>query len=353
MNLEGKRESLELLGVFFKNCVLQYNNEFAKTENTVLNSLQTEAVNLFDRAQHENGWFTKDSVIAAFSAWSNSLSSEKIDKWLNDYNFGTDNPKKVGVIMAGNIPMVGLHDSLCVLLSGHFLKAKLSSKDKSLMLLVLNAIKQIDIEWANQIEIAENLKDIDILIATGSDNSSRYFDYYFKDKKRLIRSNRTSVAILDGKESKQDYENLAHDIFTHFGLGCRNVTKIYVPVGFDLDLVFGGLFQYKEIGNNNKYANNYDYNKAIYMLNKIELIENGFILFKEDTGLHSPVGVLFYEYYDSLSNIKATLKNHKDSIQCKVTALDFENKIPFGKAQSPELWDYADGVDTLKFLMEA
>lgn len=352
MNLDTIKETLVELGYFFDNCVKQYEEKLVLTENSKLNLLQEEAVGIIDRVQNENGWFTNTSVISALEAWTNSLKEENVSRWLSSYNLKeNEEPHRVGVIMAGNIPLVGLHDALCVLISGNELHAKVSSKDKSLMLLALNALRQINKDWDERIYLVEQLKEIDTLIATGSDNSSRYFEYYFRDKKRLIRKNRTSVAVLNGAESKEDFENLAHDIFTHFGLGCRNVTKIYIPKDFDLDLVFGGLFQYKEIVNNNKYANNYDYNKAVYMLNKVELVENGFILFKEDEGIHSPVGVLFYEYYDDLAKVKSTLEELSESIQCVVTNLEFPNAIPFGKAQSPELWDYADGVDTLEFLL--
>ena len=211
-------------------------------------------------------------------------------------------------------------------------------------------IKKI-IPNADQVQIVEQLKDVDGLIATGSDNSARYFDYYFKDKKRIIRKNRTSVAVLRGEESEDDLLGLSHDIFRHFGLGCRNVTKLYLPKGYDLDIVFKALFHYQEIGNHNKYANNYDYNKAVYLLSQAELIENGFLLMKEDEGIHSPVGVLFYEFYDNMEDVKRVIENLKDELQCVVSNEDLPQRVSFGKAQSPELWDYADGIDTIEFLL--
>jgi hypothetical protein len=254
--------------------------------------------------------------------------------------------------MAGNIPLVGLHDALCVLLANHQLKAKVSTKDKSLMNLILETLALIAPEWSAKIEAPEKLNDIDILIATGSDNSARYFDYYFRDVKKILRKNRTSVAVLDGNETEEELKQLSDDIFLHYGLGCRNVTKLYIPKGFDLDRVFNAVFEYKDVINHNKYANNYDYNKAVYLLNKIELNENGFLLMKEDEGLHSPVGVLFYEYYENLSAVEEKLLDSAESIQAAVGSYDKLKLVPFGKAQQPELWDYADGKDTMSFLMD-
>lgn len=354
MDLNSKKEALLHLGSFFQNAVLNQRGEQIVNEQPALEALHIELDQLINRVQHENGWFTKDSVMMSFSAWANSLTEEKINQWLGKYSFSApQETQKIGVIMAGNIPLVGLHDALCVLLSGDQLYAKVSSKDKSLMSFILNTIGLINENWKNSIHIVEQLKGIDTLIATGSDNSARYFEYYFKDKKRLIRRNRTSVAILDGNESEEELHGLSDDVFTHYGLGCRNVTKVYVPQGYDLDSLFKAFFHYKEIGNHNKYGNNYDYNKAVYLLNNISLVENGFLLMKEDKGLHSPVGVLFYEFYNTIEKVQKELEGQEESIQCIVSnSTSFNQTVPFGKAQSPELWDYADNIDTLQFLME-
>ena len=352
MNLEEKKQALLEVGQFFESCILHHRSEAILQESNKLKKQVERGAELIETVHHENGWFTPDSVKAVFKAWSKSLTPEKISKWLDPYSSKNTNSKIVGVIMAGNIPLVGLHDALCVLLTDHHLKAKISSKDKALMSLVLETLAIISPEWAAKIEVTDQLKDIDYLIATGSDNSSRYFEYYFRDVKKILRKNRTSVAILDGNESEEDLKNLSHDVFMHFGLGCRNVTKLYLPKGFDLNRLFKAFFHYKEIVNNNKYANNYDYNKAVYLLNKIELVENGFLLLKEDEDLHSPVGVLFYEFYDKLSAVEEKLIDHAESIQAAVGSYDESKLIPFGKAQQPELWDYADGKDTLSFLMD-
>lgn len=351
MELVTKKKALLDLGIFFHESVAEYNGESIKTKQLELTDYRSQLVNMIDGVKHENGWFTSESVLASLKAWSVSLQEDKIDQWLNQYSFESSTSKRVGVIMAGNLPLVGLHDSLCVLVSGGQLYAKLSSKDSRLMGIVLNVLKTITKDWPSDIILAENLKEIDALIATGSDNSARYFDYYFKDKRRLIRKNRTSIAVLNGNETEQELEGLSHDIFTHFGLGCRNVTKLYVPKNYDLNLVFKALFPYKEIANHNKYANNYDYNKAVYLLNQVDLVENGFILLKEDQGIHSPVGVLFYEFYNHLSEVELVIKEKEDTIQCVVSNEKLAKRVSFGKAQSPELWEYADGVDTLEFLL--
>ena len=307
---------------------------------------------LIESAHIQNSWFTTDSVRQAIFAWSQSLQPGKIDQWLSSYNFENPKGNRVGVIAAGNIPLVGLHDLLCVLINGDQLKIKLSSKDQQLMQWAIECLITIEPELQGAIEVSENLKDINLLIATGSDNSSRYFEYYFKEQKRLLRKNRTSVAVLNGTESAEDLVGLSEDVFTHFGLGCRNVTKVYVPRGYDFDPMFNAFFRFKEVINHNKYANNYDYNKAVYLLNKIELVENGFLLLKEDEGLHSPVGVLFYSYYDQLEDVWDILKENEDQIQCKVGTVAGQDLVPFGKAQLPELVDYADGVDTIEFLQQ-
>jgi len=350
MTKATKEKVLIELGHFFESCLLESSERESISQEGDLKVQIEKGRTLIETVHSYNGWFTPDSIKKSFKGWSIALEEQKVSSWLKSYELDNSNSHKVGVIMAGNIPLVGLHDALCVLLAGHELHAKLSSKDFQLMNLVLEVISILSKEWKEKIIITEQLKTIDTLIATGSDNSARYFEYYFKDKKRLLRKNRTSVGVLDGKESERELEGLADDIFTYFGLGCRNITKVFVPKGYNLDLIFNALFAYKEVGNHNKYANNYDYNKAVYLLNKIELVENGFILLKEDQGLHSPVGVLFYEYYEDLATVEKGLNQSEEELQCIVGNQSFCDTA-FGKAQQPELWDYADNVDTLKFLL--
>lgn len=338
--------NLEKLGRLFGESLSQYENSEKKGQS----ELHKRAIELIEIASHYNSWFTTESVKHAYSSWSEALQKENIEQWLANYNLGSaQTPKKVGVIMAGNIPMVGLHDALSVLISGHTLLAKLSSKDEKLMSLCLDALSEIDNEWANRIERVDQLKTAEVLIATGNDNSARYFEYYFRNKPKIIRKNRTALALLTKDVSKEQLEGLAKDIFTYFGLGCRNVTKVYIPQDFELDRIFESLFPYKELIQHNHYANNYDYNKAVYLMNKADLLENGFILLKEDEGIHSPLGVLFYERYQNIEDVESKFNEMRDDIQLIVSNLpQYKN---MGDAQKPQLWDYADGIDTIEFLL--
>ncbi|MEQ8909286.1 MAG: acyl-CoA reductase [Vicingaceae bacterium] len=345
MELQRKVRVLSRLGDFFDSLTQKSDCDW---EESLKDHIE-KGREVIQKAKHQNAWFTPEAVKMAISAWATSLNEKEIEAWLKSYDFAAK-PKIVGVIMAGNIPLVGLHDALAVIVCGHELRAKLSSKDQMLMQFVLETLALLDEEFDKQIQIVERLNDIDYLIATGSDNSARYFDYYFKNKRKLLRKNRTSVALLDGTETKEQLNGLAADVFTYFGLGCRNITKVYLPEGFDKDLLFGAFFAYKHYAEHNAYANNYDYNKAVYLLNSIELLENGFLLLKEDEGLHSPVGVLFYEEYDSFEQVEKDLEAKQEQIQCIVS--NQEKHFDYGEAQKPKLWDYADGVDTLAFLLE-
>ncbi len=338
-------DNLESFGEFFSKSL---NIHLGKGDAT--NELEREAAETIHTASQYNAWFTAESVARSYQAWSDSLKREKIEKWLSEYELENSSPKKVGVIMAGNIPMVGLHDALSVLVTGHQLMAKLSSKDNRLMDLCLRVLATIDCNWKENISKVERLNDADMLIATGNDNSARYFEYYFRETPKIIRKNRTSVGVLSEGIEQESLDGLAEDVFTYFGLGCRNVTKVYIPKDFDLDKIFGSFFKYKELINHHQYANNYDYNKAVYLMNRVELRENGFILLKEDEGLHSPLGVLFYERYDDLEKVNARLQQEEDQIQAIVS--DLEGYKNLGEAQKPELWEYADNIDTIKFLLE-
>lgn len=294
-----------------------------------------------------NGWFIEENVRHAIGAISDMLNEADLVAWANKYELSNElSDKTTAIIMAGNIPLVGFHDFLSVMMAGHKLQVKLSSSDDKLLPAILSFLFNLAPELKQRISLTPRLSNFDGVIATGSNNSAMYFESYFSKYPNIIRKNRTSVAVLSGKETEEELSNLAEDVFRYFGLGCRNVTKVFVPRGYDLDLLFGAFYSWKDITKNNKYANNYDYNKAIYLMNQTELIENGFLLLKEDEGLHSPLGVLFYEYYDNETELNKKLKNKKDELQCVVSSTN----IPFGEAQKPKLWDYADGVDTIDFL---
>ena len=293
-----------------------------------------------------NGWFTSSNIRSSISAICINLCSTKLSSWLSSYSIPVEAKKNVSIIMAGNIPLVGFNDFLCVLMSGHRAIIKLSSKDNRLFLPIIEELIIIEPRFEDDIKLVDQLENFDAVIATGNNESFKYFEYYFKDYPTLLRKSRTSVAILTGEESLDERKALANDVFLYYGLGCRNVTKLYIPKNYDLNLLFEVFFEYQDVVLNNKYANNYDYYRAIYMMGNQNILENGFIILKEDKALHSPVAVLNYEYYDEKESLVLKLEELKEDIQC-IVGMDF---IPFGKAQQPNLEDYADGVDTLRFL---
>jgi hypothetical protein len=304
-----------------------------------------------ERAIHHNGWFTPENILFALEGWSESLKSTNLDKWLKPYNFDAVDPKTVGIIMAGNIPLVGFHDFISVLISGHKVLVKQSSNDMILLPILANYLISLDSEYKDKIEFTENrMNNFEAVIATGSNNTSRYFEYYFANKKSIIRKNRNSVAILTGKETTEELIALGHDIFKYFGLGCRSVSKLYVPENYDFDAFYKAIAPWASLMNHAKYANNYDYNKAVYLMSEFKMLDNGFLVLKEDQSFGSPIATIFYEKYSDLEALKATIQENKENLQC-VVANDFmETEIPFGKTQYPQLWDYADNIDTLEFM---
>jgi len=299
-----------------------------------------------ERQVHHNGWFTEESVRTSLLNLGNWLSNEQLTNWTNKYSF-TEIPKVVAVIMAGNIPLVGFHDFLCVLLSGNKVQCKLSSEDNKLMPLLTLYLFQFTPELKDFISFSDrNLSGFDAVIATGSNNSLVNFESYFSKYPHLFRHNRTSIAVLDGTETKEELKALGEDILNYFGRGCRNVTHLLIPENFDLNLFFEAIVDSGEIVNNKKYGNNYDYNKTIHLLNLESFLDNNFLLLKESSNLFSPLAMLYYHSYKSQEEITAYLEMHKDSIQCVVGHI----YLPFGTAQCPSLSDYADNVDTMAWL---
>ena len=303
-------------------------------------------------AQH-NGWFTKNNILFSLENWSKTLNINNINKWLLKYNFNTISPKTIAIIIAGNIPLVGFHDFLCVLITGHNVLVKQSSNDKYLLPFIANYLEAVEPKLKDRIKFTdEKLDEFDAAIATGSDNTARYFEYYFRNKSSIIRKNRNSIAILTGNETKDQLEALSEDIYRYYGLGCRNVSKLYVPIGYDFDLFFKAIYKWHPIINVNKYANNYDYNKTVYLMSEFDLLENGFLILKEDQGYSSPIACLFYETYNNLEELRDKINKDKNNIQCIVSDGLFKNEVKFGDTQKPNLWDYSDGVDTVDFLLK-
>jgi hypothetical protein len=306
--------------------------------------------NAFYTAESTNAWFTAENIKKSILSFAEMLNEGDLAIWFKSIKFSTT-PKKVGLILAGNIPLVGLHDVLSVLATGNIALIKLSSADDKLVKAVIAELVKIEPAFEDKIEYVERLKDFDAVIATGSNNSSRYFDYYFSKVPNIIRKNRNSVAVLDGSESFEDIQKLGADIFDYFGLGCRNVSKIYFPKGYDIANFYEGVESFQPIINHFKYNNNYDYNKSIYLVNAAKHFDNGFLLLKEDEHLTSPLAVLFYEEYEQLQVLEDKLKNQSENIQCVISKSPLSlNTFGFGQSQHPKLWDYADNVNTIEFL---
>lgn len=300
------------------------------------------------RARQENPWFTFRSVEQAFIGILPWLERTALAKWAANYPELNQNSasKSIGLILAGNIPLVGFHDVLTVLLSGNTALVKMSSNDRVLMPFLLRILLEIEPRFSKFVQFVNKLENPDAVIATGSNNSSRYFDYYFGKYPHIIRKNRTSVAILTGNETDEDLCRLGSDIFSYFGLGCRNVSKLYVPFAYDFDRFFRQIEEFSFLMEHNKYMNNYDYHRALFLLNQEPFLTNNFLLLREHPELSTPVSVLHFERYSSLTDLGLDLNRMEDRLQCVVG----EGHLPFGSAQCPGLMDYADGVDTLRFL---
>ena len=343
------KSSFIALGKFLN----QFSFEKNTKDTTVLNNdlFYDDFIALIELSQSHNGWFTPEQVYYSIQSWAEALTESNLTEWLSSYDFSKTTSKKVGLILAGNIPLVGFHDFLSVVISGHDVLVKTSSNDQYLLKFLAKYLIAIEPKLADKITFIEGkLEGFDAVIATGSNNTARYFEYYFKDKPSIIRKNRNSVVILDGKESHEDLVNLGEDIFRFFGLGCRNVSKLFVPKGYDFDRFFKAMYEYKDVIYYEKYANNYDYNKAVFLMSNFKLLDNEFLTIKEDASYSSPISSVFYEFYDDLEVLKSRLEADKEQIQCVVSNNLVENSIAFGQTQKPKLWDYADNVDTLAFL---
>jgi hypothetical protein len=351
MKQNNKKKGFIELGKFLR--------QFSKEENSInpsvlYNDLFFEDFeNLIQLSQSHNGWYTPENVYFSIQSWATALTVENLDKWLSAYNFDKTKSKTVGLILAGNIPLVGFHDFLSVLISGNTVLIKTSSNDQFLLPFLAKYIIAIEPELSDKITFVDGkLENFDTVIATGSNNTARYFEYYFKDKPSIIRKNRNSVAVLNGEETKEQLIALGEDIFRYFGLGCRNVSKLFVPKGYSFNAFFEAIFVYQNIIQYEKYANNYDYNKAVFLMSNFKLLDNGFLTLKEDISYTSPISSVFYEYYDSIENLQNRLQSENEQIQCIVSNNIIENSIDFGQTQKPNLWDYADNVDTISFLLK-
>ncbi|MCC8427032.1 acyl-CoA reductase [Mucilaginibacter sp. UR6-11] len=301
-----------------------------------------------------NAWFTPENVEQAIKTIGKMLNEADLATWLNKYDLSKNpSPKKIGLILAGNIPLVGFHDVLCVLATGNHALIKASVQDARLIKQVLEMLTTIDTRFANQFSFVERLIDFDAVIATGSNNSSRYFEYYFGKVPNIIRKNRNSLAVITGNETKEQLYNLGHDIFDYFGLGCRNISKILIPKNYNLATFFEAIEPYKDIINHNKYNNNYGYNRSIFLVGSEKHLDNNFLILKEDDSMVSPLAVLYYSYYDDLNAAEQLITTENENLQCVVSTVPLNVKsqvVDFGQSHQPRLWDYADRIDTMDFL---
>jgi hypothetical protein len=347
MNREKIIEAFSFLGEFMS----QFKSIETEKKNLALNEEFYEAFSsAIYAAKIHNGWFEEKQVRRSVQAISDWLTQDVLSEWVSDYS-PVINSKRVAVIMAGNIPLVGFHDFVCVLLSGNKVLVKLSSDDKVLLPLLAKVLIRYDEGFKERIQFTEaRLENFDAVIATGSDNTARYFDHYFGKYPHIIRRNRNSIAVLLGNESKEELVALGDDIFAYYGLGCRNVSKVYVPKGYNFNLMFEAFYEYHDVFDNKKYANNFDYYRALFLMGGNEMLENGFLLLREDDSLVSPISMLHHETYESVDALKLDLEYKKDQIQCIVSSLNISNSFELGQAQCPAVNDYADGVDTMEFL---
>ena len=346
--------ALVKLGMFlsqFKNTDFEKNKDIPDLNDNHKDNF----LNIIEKAEQKNPWFTPEFIRLALSSWGGLLKSSTLETWLGSYSIpaNPESRKTIGLVMAGNLPLVGFHDFLTVLCSGHKIKAKLSSKDDVLLPAIVNVLTDIDPDLKESILFEEDfLKEIDAVIATGSDNSSRYFEYYFRKIPHIIRKNRNSVAVLSGKEKDEELKRLADDVFMYFGLGCRNVSMVYIPEGFQPTRLLDHFQHYHYLANHNKFANNHDYQKAILLVNSIKFLDNDFLVLREDESISSPVASLHFQFYKNKKELTQLLKRNSEKIQCVVSSPGFiENSVDFGNSQYPGLMDYADNVDSMKFLL--
>lgn len=341
MNTENQVLGLTRLSLYIKD-FLSKNQETYSEDNAGFASL-------LEKSQIENPWFTVENQRFALQQWADLLTEENIGNWLKEYRISKIS-KRVGLILAGNIPLVGFHDVMSVVLSNHIPVIKLSSKDKYMIPFLLKKWNEFS-EGKVPFEFVERLENFDAVIATGSNNTARYLEYYFRNHLHIIRKNRTSIAVLKGDETEDELKLLAEDIFRYFGLGCRNVTRLFIPEDFVIDRIFESFVGFQDMINHHKYANNYDYNRAIYLLNQEKFWDNNFVMLKEDEKLFSPLSVINFSRYSSLDEVKGFIAENEENIQCIVAKEELGMaSVKPGEAQNPGLDKYADNVDTMKFL---
>lgn len=349
MNLQDRVDAFHKLGLILNHVI----SDEGKKDR--FSSVHKDLMEIISRQEKLNPWFTPENVKFAIKSIANTLTKENMETWLASYpEIEQDrSSKRVGVVMAGNVPLIGFHDFLSVLISGFTFVGKLSSKDNQLLPEIAEILARINPEFENKIEFAgEKLTKFDAVIATGSNNTARYFSYHYGNHSHIIRKNRNGIAILDGKETMGELVSLGDDIFRYFGLGCRSVAKLFIPEHYDFNAFFEAILPYRKIINHKKYKNNYKHIRSIYLVNQTPFLDTGFVLLKEDEAIASPIGVIYYQYYSDHSKLKEHLKDKAEEIQCIVDHNKILHCIKPGQAQEPALWEYADNVDTVRFLIK-
>ncbi|MBS3914747.1 MAG: acyl-CoA reductase [Bacteroidetes bacterium] len=305
-----------------------------------------------EKAYVMNKWFEPENIRQSLGQWNEALSDKNAEEWLSAYKWNKPkSPLKIGIIMAGNIPLVGIHDAICALVAGHHIQVKFSSEDETLPKFWLEQAAIYMPDLKNRMVFSENMKEINAAIATGSNNSARYFEYYFRNIPSLLRKNRNSVAVLSGNETPEQLRDLGHDVFDYFGLGCRNITHLLLPENYAFKPLFDAWEEFYFLINHNKYVNNFHYHRALLLMNLDPHMDNGFVLLKERQDLYSPVGMLNYSFYKNSDEIEAYLKENEEGIQCVVSGIPEIKGLEFGQTQKTQLGDYADNMDTLKWLI--
>ncbi len=345
MTLQQREQAFVQLGLFINR---HFSNQWLPKEERFHNDL----IKLTAIAHTYNGWFTPENVTQALKGIEFMLNEKSLAEFVKGINEPTES-KTVAVIMAGNIPAVGFHDMMCVLLSGHNILIKVSSDDPTLIPFLAGMLIYFQADFAPKINFSEGkLINFNAVIATGSDNTAKHFEYYFGKYHHIIRKNRSSIAILDGTETKEDLTRLGKDIFDYYGLGCRNVSKVYVPEGYKFDSLFEAIYDYKFVLDNKKYNNNYEYNRAVYLLDLLPFLDNNFLMIKESSDLHAPTSVLFYETYTNQEQVVEKIKPIQQNLQCIVSKFEIKDlkTIALGSTQEPGIFDFADDVNTIDFL---
>lgn len=341
MNIENQVLGLTRLSDYIKAFLLKNHEDYDEYD--------VDFELLLKKSEIENPWFTVENQKFALRQWADLLTEENINNWLSEYSI-SKLTKRVGLILAGNIPLVGFHDVISVVMSNHIPVIKLSSKDRYMIPFLLKKWNEFSDENV-QFEFVEKLENFDAVIATGSNNTARYLEYYFKNYLHIIRKNRTSIAVIKGDETEEELKLLAEDIFRYFGLGCRNVTRLFIPQDYLIDRLFESFLGFQDIINHHKYANNYDYNRAVYLLNQEKFWDNNFVMLKEDEKLFSPLSVINFSRYSSLDEVRNFIAENEENIQCVVAKKELGlDSVALGEAQNPGLDTYADNVDTMKFL---